>query len=70
MAGVRGKNPGTRKMLEAQILGRLGGVKGGPARARALAPQKRTEIARHAARVRWRKPTNYVKPAFYKRRVR
>ena len=34
-------------------LGRLGGLKGGPARARALTPQRRRDIARKAARARW-----------------
>jgi hypothetical protein len=39
----------------AAALGRLGGLKGGRARAAVLSPQKRREIARHAARERWRK---------------
>ena len=39
----------------AAALGRLGGLKGGPARASALSATRRREIARHAARVRWRK---------------
>lgn len=43
------------KMEAAQILGKLGGVKGGPARAKALKPARRTEIAKHAAEVRWGK---------------
>jgi hypothetical protein len=37
----------------AAALGRLGGLKGGPARARALSPERRREIARRAARKRW-----------------
>jgi hypothetical protein len=37
-------------------LGRKGGRRGGPARARALAPARRTAIARKAARVRWSRP--------------
>src|SRR5205814_9977687 len=36
-----------------QSLGRKGGLAGGPARARALPPQRRVEIARRAARARW-----------------
>ena len=32
-----------------------GGKKGGPARAKALTPQKRSEIARIAAQARWKK---------------
>ena len=35
--------------------GRKGGLKGGKARARALDPQKRREIARKAAAERWGK---------------
>jgi hypothetical protein len=37
----------------AAALGRLGGLKGGPARAEALTPERRREIARRAARKRW-----------------
>jgi hypothetical protein len=37
----------------AAELGRLGGVKGGPARARALTAERRREIATAAARQRW-----------------
>jgi hypothetical protein len=37
----------------AAALGRLGGLKGGPARAAALSPARRREIARRAARKRW-----------------
>jgi len=37
----------------AAALGRRGGLKGGPARAEALSPKKRSEIARKAARTRW-----------------
>jgi hypothetical protein len=39
----------------AAALGRLGGIKGGPARARALSATRRRDIARLAARVRWGK---------------
>jgi hypothetical protein len=42
------KNP------HAVALGRLGGVKGGPARKAALTPDRRSEIASKAARVRWK----------------
>ena len=44
-----GKNPA------AVMLGRLGGLKGGKARAKALSPRKRSEIARNAAKKRWGK---------------
>ena len=37
----------------AAALGRLGGLKGGPARAMALSPDRRRDIATKAARVRW-----------------
>ena len=36
---------------------RAGGVKGGPARAKALTAERRTEIARAAAKARWTKRT-------------
>jgi len=35
--------------------GRAGGIKGGKARARTLTPQEREDIARLAARARWKK---------------
>ena len=35
--------------------GRSGGAKGGPARAAALTPEQRSEIARTAASARWKK---------------
>jgi hypothetical protein len=45
----------TAKNPAAVQLGRLGGLKGGPARARKLTPQQRAEIARKAAQSRWAK---------------
>jgi hypothetical protein len=39
----------------AAALGRLGGLKGGPARAAALSPERRREIARRAAARRWQR---------------
>lgn len=39
----------------AVALGRLGGKKGGPARAKKLAPEERKEIAKRAAQARWGK---------------
>jgi len=44
-----GKNPA------AVSLGRLGGLKGGKARAEKLSPEQRREIAIKAASVRWQK---------------
>jgi len=43
------------KNKAAQELGRLGGLKGGKARAEKLTPEQRTEIARKAAKARWDK---------------
>lgn len=37
----------------AQQLGRLGGLKGGPARKKALTAKRRREIAKKAAAIRW-----------------
>lgn len=41
----------------AVSLGRLGGLKGGKARAKALSSEQRKRIAIHAARTRWSKPS-------------
>jgi hypothetical protein len=48
MAQPQGKNPA------AVALGRLGGKKGGPARAKKLSKARRSEIAKKAARARWK----------------
>jgi len=45
----------TKKNPHAAALGRLGGLKGGRARADALTAEQRRKIARKAARARWRK---------------
>ena len=37
----------------SQQNGRVGGLKGGPARAAKLSPEQRSEIARKAAQARW-----------------
>jgi len=44
-----------KKNPAAVALGRLGGMKGGKARAAKLTPEQRAEIAREGARARWRK---------------
>jgi hypothetical protein len=44
-----------KKNPHAVALGRLGGLKGGPARAKKLSEKQRMEIARKAAETRWRK---------------
>lgn len=43
----------TGKDADAMRRGRLGGAKGGEARAAALSPQKRKKIAKAAAKKRW-----------------
>ena len=50
-----GKNPA------AVALGKLGGAKGGRARAEALSPAKRKSIATQAANARWKRTTKTVK---------
>jgi hypothetical protein len=42
-----------RKNPAAVALGRLGGIKGGKARAEKLTAEERSEIARRAASARW-----------------
>lgn len=44
-----GKNPA------AVLLGRLGGLKGGKARAKSLSAEQRKEIAKKAAEARWKR---------------
>ncbi len=44
-----------KKNPHAVALGRLGGLKGGAARAAKLAPKKRSQIAAKAAKARWEK---------------
>ena len=44
-----------QKNAAAVALGQLGASKGGKARAKKLSPEKRKEIARKAARIRWTK---------------
>lgn len=50
---TNGKNPA------AVALGRLGGKKDGPARAKKLSKKRREEIARRAADARWRKQDSH-----------
>ena len=50
-------SPEARKLL--QELGRIGGQKGGKARAERMTPEQRREAARKAVRVRWAR--NYAK---------
>lgn len=46
-----------RKDQCAVSLGRKGGIKGGPARAKTLKPGRRSEIARKGGENRWTKNT-------------
>ena len=48
------EEPDTSKNPAAVALGRLGGKKGGPARASKLTPDERKEIAMRAAKARWK----------------
>jgi hypothetical protein len=45
-----GKNP------LAVALGRMGGLKGGPARAEKMTAKRRSQVAKQAALARWAKP--------------
>jgi len=47
--------PSKEKNPAAVALGRLGGLRGGPARDKPLRPKRRKEIARKAAMIRWEK---------------
>jgi hypothetical protein len=49
------EQPDTGKNPAAVALGRLGGLKGGRARAAKLSERKRKQIAKKAARARWAK---------------
>jgi hypothetical protein len=49
------KPENSKKNPAAVALGRLGGLKGGNARAKRLTPEQRKEIARKAAQARWKR---------------
>ena len=50
------QDPDEGKDPKAVRAGRLGGKKGGPARKAKLSPERRSEIAKKAARARWARP--------------
>jgi len=50
---ARPEPPTPEKNPAAVALGRLGGMKGGAARAKKLTAKKRSEIAKKAAKTRW-----------------
>lgn len=52
-AAVPDAEPKKAKNPAAVALGRLGGKKGGAARAAKLTPEQRAEIAKKAAKARW-----------------
>lgn len=52
---IEDKGLGKEKNPAAVELGRLGGLKGGKARADKLTSEKRSEIAKNAAAARWNK---------------
>ena len=54
VAQATGQAAKPEKNPAAVALGRLGGLKGGNARAKSLSAEKRSEIARKAAQKRWR----------------
>ena len=49
------EEPQKEKNPHAVALGRMGGLKGGKARAERLTPEQRQEIAKKAAQTRWSK---------------
>lgn len=49
------KSENSTKNPAAVALGRLGGLKGGKARAERLTPEQRRDIAKKAAQTRWQK---------------
>lgn len=55
MDGTPLEDPNAGKNPAAVALGRLGGKKGGKARAEKLSPAKRKHIAKKAAEARWNK---------------
>lgn len=54
MDGTPLEDPNAGKNPAAVALGKLGGKKGGKARAEKLSPAKRKAIAKKAARARWK----------------
>ena len=52
---IQPQDPDEGKNIHAVSLGRLGGLKGGPARTAKLSKQERVKAARLAAHARWRK---------------
>ena len=57
MDQIAGEEAEQFKNPAAQALGRLGGLKGGRARADRMTPEERKEVAKKAAEARWGKKT-------------
>ena len=55
MDGTPLEDPNSGKNPAAVALGKLGGAKGGKARATKLSPEKRKSIAKKAAAARWKR---------------
>jgi hypothetical protein len=53
--------PSKPDAIQLAAIARLGGLEGGPARAKKLTPEERSEIARKAAQARWGKRDSTVK---------
>ena len=53
ITGDRKPEPEVKKDARAAENGRLGGIKGGKARAASLSSERRSEIAKKAAQARW-----------------
>ncbi len=57
VARATGGRTRAKKNPAAVALGRMGGLKGGHARAKALSAQERSNIAKRAAKARWKRPS-------------
>jgi hypothetical protein len=55
LGGMDTPEKAPKKNPAAVALGRLGGLKGGKARAKSLTAKERSEIAKKAAQSRWKK---------------
>jgi len=55
IVSIESGKPEPKKNPAAVALGRLGGLKGGNARAAKMTPERRKEIAQRAAKQRWAK---------------
>jgi len=53
--------PEDERKAAARMLGRMGGLKGGPARKAALSKKRRVQIAEAAAKARWKKARKAAK---------